>query len=54
MPPPELSADAPITDIGKPVAVDLLPTLRNEAGILLLQGLAAAGRQGLRLHEPLR
>jgi hypothetical protein len=51
--PPQLAGDAPVADVGEPVAIHLAPALRHEAGIGSLQGLAAASRQGLRFHEPL-
>ena len=51
--PPELAADAPIADVGEPVAVHLAPALRHKAGLAALQGRAAMGGQGLGAHEPL-
>ena len=53
MAPPQLTADAPIADIGKPVAIDLAPALRHKLRLGLLKGFTAAGGQRLRLHKPL-
>ena len=51
--PPQLAGNAPVADVGEPVAVDLAPALRHEAGIGVLERLTAAGRQGLGFDKPL-
>ena len=53
MAPPELAADAPVADVGEPIAINLLPALGDEAGILLLKSFAATGRHGLGFDKPL-
>ena len=56
MAPPQLAGDAPVTDVGEPVAIHLAPALRHKAGIGpggSSQGLTAAGRQRLGFDKPL-
>ena len=44
MAPPQLPADAPITNLSEPIAIDLLPTIGYEAGCSMIQTLMATGR----------
>ena len=53
MAPPELTANAPVADIGEPVAIHLLPAVWQEARILMGERLPTTGSQRLRFHKPL-
>ena len=53
VPPPELAADAPITDVLQPVVIDFGEALRHNAGFSAADGFQRLVGQGLNFDEPL-
>ena len=53
MPPPKLTTDAPITNIGEPIAIDLLPAIGYKARLAIIKKLITTGCQRFHTHKPL-
>ena len=54
MTPPELTADAPVFDVGHPVAIEILELGRHELYLILFHALQSRLCQFVHTHEPLR